>query len=229
MDRAGDRTGAPADHHLPPARFGFDGHDEAFGQDFDPARAIGGLLVGAVEAGDFRAAQTSGEADEQNGPVADTTQTTLIKNTEHGLEIVGQEGLFLDGRPGMGAADAGHHQSDMAIRAVQRVAPLGKMPGERREAPFEGRDGSWLATVLSGRAGRQIETERRRMGQGSDTLTAAPGRKMLPVHVIGAGLLREGRRQDRIRRQLGQARRERTGRGRGCRCLSISGLYRFVL
>ena len=46
------------------------GQEDAFRKDFDPAGAVLGLAGPAIEADDFGAAQTAGEADRQDRPVA---------------------------------------------------------------------------------------------------------------------------------------------------------------
>ena len=94
----------------------------------------------AVEADDFRAAQAAGEADEQDGPVAQAAQIAEIERGDHGEQILGQDGLLLLRRAALGAADPGQHGGDVPVLAVHRLAALGEIPRERREAPLDGAD-----------------------------------------------------------------------------------------
>ena len=44
---------------------------------------------------------------------------------------LGENGLLLVGRPGVPAPDAAHHFGDVPIGAVERLAVLGAVPGDR--------------------------------------------------------------------------------------------------
>ena len=74
-----------------------------------------------IKADDFGPAQTTGEADRQNGAVAQSARI-IVQRGQHGQKIVGEDRLLLHGRAPMGAANAGQHGGDMAILGVERLA-----------------------------------------------------------------------------------------------------------
>ena len=61
---------AAADLDLAPAGFPTQGEEHALLEEFRPARALERILGAHDEAGDFRAAQAAGEAEQQDRPVA---------------------------------------------------------------------------------------------------------------------------------------------------------------
>lgn len=79
----------------------------------------------------------------------------------------------------MGAANAGEDRGDMAIGARERLATLGKIPGEGGEPSVNGRDRTRLA-IDGGHAGglsRDVEPAKLRVGeQSTEGLAPAPGR-----------------------------------------------------
>ena len=91
-------------------------------ENFDPAGSVLGLLGAAVEADDFGAAQAAGEADRQNGAVAQAAQIH-VERRQHGQQLVGEDRLLLDGRAAVAAADAGEHRGDMAVLRSRAASP----------------------------------------------------------------------------------------------------------
>ena len=148
----------------------------------------------AIEADDFGAAQTAGEADRQDRPVAQAPQVH-VQRRQHGQKLVGEDGGFLRGRAGVAAADAGQHGGDMAVADVERLAELAVAPGDARQPPLEGGDRKLRAAALDLR--REIEPDRfgigRRLGKA---LAAQPRGEHFPVGGVGAlgvvGLRRAG-------------------------------------
>ena len=114
-----------------------------------------------VEADDFGAAQAAGEAEQQHGAVAQAAQVAAIERLQHGDEILGQDGFLLPRRRGVGVADAGHHGGDMAVLAVERLAALGIVPGQRREPALDRRHRVRLAVAgrRAGGAGGDVEAD----------------------------------------------------------------------
>lgn len=105
------------------------GDDHPLIEDFDPAAAVLGLVATDVQPDDLGASQAAGEADEQHGPVPKTPERPALERLEHGNDVLGQDGLFLARRGGVGVADAGKHGRDVAIFAIQRRAALRIGPG----------------------------------------------------------------------------------------------------
>ena len=128
-DRAGVGARAAADFDVAPAGLAADGQQRAFGKDLDPAGAVFGLAGPAIEADDFGAAEAAGEADRQNGPVAQAAQIHL-QGRQHGQKFVGEDRGFLQGRAAVPAADAGQHRGDMAVADLERLAKLPVAPGD---------------------------------------------------------------------------------------------------
>jgi hypothetical protein len=56
---------------------------------------------------------------------------------DHAQEIVGENRLLLVGWPAVAAPDAAHDFGDVAVGAVERLAALGAIPGNRREPPLD--------------------------------------------------------------------------------------------
>ena len=61
---------AAADLDLAPAGFAAQGQEHAVVEEFRPARSFEQVLGAHDEAGDFRAAQAAGEAEQEDRPVA---------------------------------------------------------------------------------------------------------------------------------------------------------------
>src|SRR3984957_160991 len=76
-DRTGLRSRAPADLDLAPPSLATDGEQGALGEDFDPAGAVLGLVRATIEPNDLGTAQTAGEADRQDRPVAQAAQVHI--------------------------------------------------------------------------------------------------------------------------------------------------------
>jgi hypothetical protein len=55
----------------------------------DPAGAFLGLFGPAIEPGDFAASETAGEADQQDGAVAQAAQT-VVEDRDHAHQILGE-------------------------------------------------------------------------------------------------------------------------------------------
>src|SRR5208283_6126535 len=104
----------------------------------------------AIEADDFRAPEAAGEADEEDRAVAQAAEIAKIERGDHGEEILGQDGLLLLGRAALRAPYAGQHRRDVPVLAVDRLAPLGEIPHQRREPALDGAD---RARLRAGRAG----------------------------------------------------------------------------
>ena len=136
-DRTGSLGRAGADLDLAPAGLAAQGQEHAVVEEFWPAGALERILRAHDEADDFRAAQAAGEAEEQDRPVAKIAQIGGGQGVEHGDHVLRQERLLLEGRPAVGAADAGEHGRDMAVLAVEGQGALGEIPGERREPPLD--------------------------------------------------------------------------------------------
>ena len=133
-DRAGGVAGAAADLDLAPAGLASHANDDALVEDLDPAGAVLGLVGAAVEADDFGAAQAAGEADQQDGAVAQAAQVTSRASRSSPADLRRSTASFWSGgRPWL-AADAAHHLGDMAIGAVERLAALGTTPGDAPRA-----------------------------------------------------------------------------------------------
>ena len=175
-DRAGGLRGAAADLDLPPAGLPPQRQQQSVVEKFDPA-AGEAVLGAAIEADDFRAAQAAGETDEEDGAVAQAPEIAEIERGDHGEEVLGQDGLLLLGRAALGAADPGEHGGDVPVLAVHRLAALGEIPHERREAPLDGADRARLRAGRAGGAGGDVEAENLRIrGQGREVLPPRPGR-----------------------------------------------------
>ena len=107
--------------------------------DLDPAGPVLALAGAAVEADDLGAAQRPGEAERQDGAVAQSPQVHLERG-EHGQELVGEDRRLLHGRAAVAAADAGEHGGDVAVAGVERTAELAVAPADPGEAPLERRN-----------------------------------------------------------------------------------------
>ena len=158
--------------------------------DFQPARALQRVLGAAVEADDFGAAQSAGEAEQQDRPVAHVAQIGRGQRVEHGDEVLGHERLFLRRRPAMGAAHAREHGGDVAVPAIEGEARLGETPDQRGKAAFDGGD-----RAPSGARGERGDVEADGFGIGErprlQPLTDAPAEIIAPIGGIGAmGVLR---------------------------------------
>jgi hypothetical protein len=87
-DRAGGVAGAAADLDFAPPGLAAHPDEDALVQEFDPAGAVLGVVGPAVEPGDLAPAQAAGEADQQDGAVAQAAQT-VVEGGDHAQEIVG--------------------------------------------------------------------------------------------------------------------------------------------
>ena len=76
-DRAGEVARTAADLDLAPAGLAADPDEDALVEDFDPSGAFFGPVRTAVEADDFGAAQTAGEAEQQDGAVAQASRSRV--------------------------------------------------------------------------------------------------------------------------------------------------------
>ena len=139
-DGAAELAGAAADFDLAPAGLAAQRDEDALVEDLGPAGSVLGLLGAAVEPDDFRAPQPAGEAEQQDRAVAQAAEIAEIERRDHRLEVLGQDGFFLLGRPSLGAADAGEHGGDVAVGAVEGFAALRELPPQRRDPPLEGGD-----------------------------------------------------------------------------------------
>ena len=156
----------------------------AFGEDFDPSRAVFRLAGSAVEPDDFGAAQAAGEADRQNRPVAQAAQIH-VQRRQHRQKLVGEDRGFLRWRAGVAATDAGQHGGDMAVADIERLAELAVAPGDSRQPPLEGGDRKLGAALLDLR--REIEPDRLGIGRRlGEALPAQPGGEHFPVGGVGA-------------------------------------------
>lgn len=98
------------------------------------------------------------------------------------------------------AANAGKNLIDMPLRAVQRPAALGKVPGEAGKPPLDGRKlkgrGATLRIAGGGARGTGADIEPdhlRARRQGIEASAPAPGGKMPPILGVGvARVLRGG-------------------------------------
>ena len=109
-----------------------------------------------------------------------------------------QQRLLLDGRPAMGAPDAGEHGRDMAVLAVEGQGPLGEIPHQRREPPLDRGDGPGVRACALGAGSerREIEADAFGVGEGLkvEALAGAPAQVVAPVGGVGAvGVLRRRR------------------------------------
>jgi hypothetical protein len=162
--------------------------EDALVQEFDPAGAVLGVVGPAVEPGDFAAAQAAGEADQQDGAVAQAAQI-VGEGSDHAQEIVGENGFLLVGPPGVPAPDAAHHLGDVAIGAVERLAALGAVPGDGREPTL---DGAHRVRLLAGGRGLRRRSSKIQpdhlwvRGQGLEVPAPAPSGVMAPIGGVGA-------------------------------------------
>lgn len=116
-------VGRPAaDLHLAPTGFSAQRHQHAFLEDFDPPTPVFCLIPAKIEAGDFRAPQATGKADQQHRPVAQAAQGTAVERFQHGDQVFRQDGLLLPGRGGVFVADTGHHRGNRPVLPIQRHA-----------------------------------------------------------------------------------------------------------
>ena len=131
---------------------------------------------------------------EEDRPIAQAPEIAEIEGGDHGEEILGQDGLLLLGRAPLGAADPRQHGGDVPVLAVHRLAALGEIPHQRREAPLDGADRARLRAGRAGGAGGDVEAENLRIrGQGREVLPPRPGVIVAPVGGVGAvGVLRRG-------------------------------------
>ena len=158
-------------------------------KNLDPAGSVLGLIGPAIEADDFRAAQAAGEADRQNGAVAQAAQIHLERR-QHRQQFVGEDRLLLDRRAAMGAANAGEHRRNMPIARVERLAALAVTPANAGEPALQRSETLQPARrprADSLHAGGEIEADGLRVrGQGIEALPAQPGGELPPIGVIGA-------------------------------------------
>jgi hypothetical protein len=160
----------------------------------EPSSESSGLMTRPT----ISAAQAAGEAEEEDRPVAEIAEVGRGQGVEHGNGVLGQERLFLDRRPAMGAADAGEHGRDMAVLAVEGQGPLGETPPECREPPLDGGDRARPAARALGARGqrREIKADAFAVGERArvEPLAGAPAQVVAPVGgVCAVGGLR-GRR-----------------------------------
>ena len=104
--------------------------------------------------------------------------------------MLGQQRLLLDGRPAVGAADAGEHGRDMAVLAVEGQRPLGEIPDQRREPALDRGDGLRPAACALSAGGERREIEADAFGVGErpqvEALAGAPAQIVAPVGGVGA-------------------------------------------
>ena len=226
QNRAAQFAAAAADLDLAPAGLAAHPDDDALLQHLDPAGAVRGLIRPAVEARYFGATQAAGEAEQQDGAIAQAAQV-VFERGEHGQQVVGEHRIFLLRGPAVLAADALHDFGDMAIGAVERRPVLSTHPAQRREPAFNGPDRGRFLIGASPRGGTggQIEPDHLwGRGQGLQILALAPGGVMAPVgRVSPLGGRRLGAasivaRRFRQRFQVSRHRRSNDrGEGRGRR------------
>ena len=193
-------------------------------RDLDPTTPVFGLIPGNVEADDLGAPQAAGKAEQQHGAVAQAAQRAAVERLQHGDEILGQDGFLLHRRLGVAVADAGQHGGDMPVLAVERLATLRIIPGQRRETALDRRHGVRfpVSRCLSGRARRDVEADDLRIGrQHLKMLPARPGAKMLPVGGVGAPGVGRACRLDVIAGAVGELFQMR--RQAGCRLQGRGG------
>ena len=130
-------AGAAADFDLAPAGLAAQRDEDALVEDLGPAGSVLGLPGAAVEADDFGAPQPAGEADQQDGAVAQAPEIAEIERRDHRQEVLGQHRFFLLGRPPLGAADARQDGGDVAVGAVECFPALGEIPRQRREPALD--------------------------------------------------------------------------------------------
>ena len=155
-------------------------------KDLDPAGAVLGLFGAAIEADDFGAAQAAGEADGENGAVADAAQIH-VERRHHRQQLVGKNRFFLGWRPGMGASNAREHGRNMPVRDVEGLSELAIAPADAGKPAFERGDAERRPARRLLHAGGEIEADGLRVrGQGIEALSAQPGRELPPIRLIGA-------------------------------------------
>jgi len=193
-DGAAELAGAAPDFDLAPAGLAAQGDQDALVEDLGPAGSVLGLLGAAVEPDDFRAPQPAGEADQQDGAVAQASQGAEIERRDHRLQVLGQDRFFLFGRPSLGAADAGEDGGDVAVGAVEFFSPLREIPPQGRDPPLEGGDRVGFSGDRPGGAGGDIEAQDLGIrGQGGESVAACPGRIVSPVGSVGSARVRRTR------------------------------------
>src|SRR5271168_1088942 len=87
-DGAGGVARAAADLDFTPPGLAAHANEDALVQQLDPAGAFRGLFGPAVEPGDFTAAEAAGEADQQDGTVAQAAQA-VVEGRDHAHQIFG--------------------------------------------------------------------------------------------------------------------------------------------
>jgi hypothetical protein len=105
------QVGSPEPRPISTSRhpvFAAHANEEALVQKLDPAGAFLGLFGPAVEPGDFAAAETAGEADQQDGAVAQAAQT-VVQRRDHAYQDPRRE-RPLSGRAA-GRGGAGYRSS----------------------------------------------------------------------------------------------------------------------
>ena len=180
-DGAGVGARAAADLDLAPAGLAKNLQQGAAVHEFDPAGPVLGLIGTAIEADDFGAAQRPGEAERQNGAVAQAAQVH-VERGKHGQQLVGEDRRLLDRRTCVLAADAGEHGGDVAVAGVERLPKLAVAPTDPGKPPLERRD----ADAGLGLRGEMEPDGLRLWRQLIKTVAAEPGGELPPVGVIGA-------------------------------------------
>ena len=179
----------------------------------------------AIETDDFRAPQSAGEADQQNGAVAKAAEIAEIERRHHREQVSGQHRLLLLGRPALGASDAGEDRGDMAVGAVEFFAALREIPGQRRKAAFDRAHRTGLSRQRARGASGDIEADDLAVGgQGGKAVPAGPAGIVPPVGGVGAAGVFRARGFGVVARAFGEvlqlrrcSRRERGGFATGGR------------
>ena len=146
-------------------------------ENLDPAGAVFGLIGAAVEPDDLGAPQRPGEADRENGAVAQAAQVH-VERPEHGQELVGEDRGLLCGRTAVAAANPGKNGRYVAVPGVERLAELAVMPANPGETALERRDAGAISPMPEAvGAGGEVKSNCLRVGWRLGTGLGGAARK----------------------------------------------------
>ncbi|SFU20231.1 hypothetical protein SAMN05518861_1238 [Mesorhizobium sp. YR577] len=112
----------------------------------------------------------------------------MIKRRQHSQNIPRTNGYLLNLWGGSVFANSSHHQGDMPVLPVKRLATLRKIPGQRRQTTLDRQDriGFPVSKISARCAGCNVEADNLWIGgQYLEIPAACPPTKMLPISSIG--------------------------------------------
>ena len=175
------------------------------------------LQVPDVDADELRAAQRSGEPDEQQRPVPCAGEGVRVEHVDEARDVVvDQRGLRRGRAFALGRADAGQHLAHGERVVRGRVSEAEVHEPQRGQAPGEGARRETAVGPVREERGDRVGLG----GQGAHARVGAPGLERPPVPVVGAsrrlavatvGVSARGVQSRREGSRRGDERRTRTG------------------